>query len=161
MAMFAEFGAGISFNLMALVKDPATKAIEELAGRVKMLLAIEEKLHVLSQDWRSCAEDVGEDVLRGPNEELGLTQAVLDEAASPGPEILPASSVEKLLYRHSETAREQEALKETIRIQGAKEANEDLKVAKDKLDLNPMIQRVLLDLEENGDLGLLEEFREK
>lgn len=160
MAMFADFGAGISFNLMTLVKDPATKAREELAGRVKMLLAIEEKLDALSQDWRGLAGDIGEDVLRGPDVDLGITQAMLDAAAFPVPEVLPSLSVEKLLYRRSETAREQAELRETIRVQAVKEANEDLKVAKDRLDLNPMIQRVLMDLEENGEMGMLDGFRE-
>jgi hypothetical protein len=148
MAEFESFGSGVYFNLMALVKDSGERARENLAANIKSLLEIEKSLDGLQGDWRSLAERLGDEILKGPDEEMGLTSSHLTSA--PLPEDLPTSNIEKLLLKRIEIAWEQKDLKEAIHVQNVKVANEDLKVRKDRMDLNPMVQQMLLDLEGNG-----------
>jgi ubiquitin carboxyl-terminal hydrolase L5 len=157
MAEFAQ-SSGVYFNLMALTKDSASRARDTLAASVKFLVAIENKLNEVDVKWKVFADDLGNKVLRSSNTELDLTDAMISSA--PEPSDLSTLSLEKLLDLRLQAAKDQESLREVIRVQRVNEQNEQSKVEKDRLDLNPMIQRVLLDLEENGMMhGLLDVHR--
>jgi ubiquitin carboxyl-terminal hydrolase L5 len=145
MAEFAQ-SSGVYFNLMALIKDPASRARESLAENVKALVGIERMLDEMSKDWRSYADEIGDEALRAGDAELQITLEMITTAAETD---LTDMSLEKLLQKRLETAKDQQGLKDIIRIQNIMEENEQSKVEKDRLDLNPTIHRILLDLEEN------------
>ncbi|KIW00893.1 uncharacterized protein PV09_07645 [Verruconis gallopava] len=152
-----EKNSGMLFNLMALVKDPIDSQREKLAGLVKALRFVEESLNKINVGWRSHAAHFGEDALQKMIEEFCITEEMI--AASPTLEF-ETLDLGKLLKKRGEIAREQEQLKEELRLQIIRRKNEHIQVQKDRLDLNPTIHRVLLHLEENGKVhDLLERYR--
>lgn len=85
MQRMLEFeGAGLEFNVMAMVHDPTFNESKELLENIKTLLAIDTKLDGVFDDWRSMegAETV-KDVVTGMSSEFVITQADIDAAELP------------------------------------------------------------------------------
>ena len=161
MAAFEEVGGGVMFNLMALVGDARVRLRGEVAEAIRGVHRVETLLDELNKEWRDSAPKL-DTALLAPDPEIGLTADILAEAKTEAE--YAELSAEKLLEQSAELVSKIESLKEAIRAQNIKEENERRTVERDRMDLNPLIQRILLDLEENGKLGpggLLDEFKQQ
>lgn len=148
-ARMQEHERGNNFNLMALVKDPATIALDGLAENVRRLHAIEAKLDRIGSDWRSYTQELSCEVVAGVSVPHNLTQELID-AAKEADLSKVGDSMEKLLEMRSEAIKDQAQHRECIEVQNVKRETEELNTKKARLDLNPTIHKILLGLEENG-----------
>lgn len=82
MSRMMQYAAGaIEFNLMAVVHDPMIAYVEALAANAKLLVAVEEKLADLVEDWRELVEESDdEDAIRAACSDLGLSNVDIEKA---------------------------------------------------------------------------------
>jgi ubiquitin carboxyl-terminal hydrolase L5 len=77
----AQYTAGsIEFNIMAVVHDPMVASVEALAANIKALLAVEEKLTSVVEDWREMLDEERSAPLLGQAPDLGLQNVDIERA---------------------------------------------------------------------------------
>jgi ubiquitin carboxyl-terminal hydrolase L5 len=77
----AQYTAGsIEFNIMAVVHDPMVASVEALAANIKALLAVEQKLTSVVEDWREMLDDERSAPLLGQAPDLGLQNVDIERA---------------------------------------------------------------------------------
>ncbi|KAJ9647105.1 hypothetical protein H2199_002091 [Coniosporium tulheliwenetii] len=158
----------ISFNLMALVKDPLIALRKDLAENVKCLNTVEGRLDEVEGDWKGfLPADQGGNVLTTMSVELGISVQDIEDA------VLPPSVAEKLVKRE-QPEEEDYTLQDLLHLRGQlvaaqaplragirdelESAESDKKKATTRRhDYGPFIEEWLDMLQENGELDALVE----
>jgi ubiquitin carboxyl-terminal hydrolase L5 len=151
MTQFAE--GGIHFALMALVKDPLIERQEELAANIALLQAIEAGLDAVHTDWRAFdGEFVGE-LLQGSSEEYGVSDEMIASvimSKANAERLAGAEGADALLGWRKRVGGDQRGLKIGV-MEEQRAAQEDQQRADERRgDWNPVLQDLLMCLEENG-----------
>lgn len=158
----------ISFNLMALVKDPLIVLRKELSENVKGINAVEGALDNVEGEWKGFlpADEEGK-VLTTMSVELGISVQDIDDAG------LPPSVAEKLtkhdtleeegltlqdlLDLRGQLASAQAPLRASIRDELESAESDKKKATMRRHDYGPFIEEWLGMLQENGELDALVE----
>lgn len=144
----------IEFNMLALVKDPVVELHEKLATNVKLIRAVETKLNFLNEDWKMFAagSDDYNDYVTSTSEELGLTQAMLDQTRLTDRDEKKLSidnDTNTLIEWRERIIKEQGPLRANIREEMQSLLEDEAKAKDRRSDYGPVIQTWLNELAAN------------
>jgi ubiquitin carboxyl-terminal hydrolase L5 len=149
-------------NLLALVRDPLTVAIHDLAYSIKFQSKIEERLDQVISDWRAFGDAPDEDFVSGPNKAYSITQALIDGTELSNDDKnrlfrLDEADSDALLQLRHKNARGQGALRATVNAEKRAAEMDEEKAVDRRNDYGPLLQRWFMMLAENGKLRELHE----
>jgi ubiquitin carboxyl-terminal hydrolase L5 len=150
----------LEFNLLALIRDPLSIAVDELAYNIKFHHAIEERLDSITSKWRSFADAPDEDVLTGTDEWHCITEEALHHANITEEHTRKLSkfeSADELLELREKNNREQGRLRASVAAELRAAEMDDEKATDRRNEYGPLVQRWLMMLAENGKLREIHE----
>ncbi|KAF2086290.1 ubiquitin carboxyl-terminal hydrolase [Saccharata proteae CBS 121410] len=161
MAQYEE--QQVEFGLLSLTKDPIIDARRELAGNIRIIQAIEERLQSVNHDWRSfnpTPDGTEDDVLNGPTSGLHITaESIMN---SQNPELITRKlgsedDAETLFDLRQKYVTEQASLIAAILDEDASACADEVKAESCRHDYGPLIRTWLGMLAENDVLKELVE----
>ncbi|KAF2399954.1 cysteine proteinase [Trichodelitschia bisporula] len=159
-ARMNEFTDGeLEFTLLALVKDPLDSIREALTANMRHLRTIEARLDSCSSSWKDFTPWTDPDEsrsFRGPDEAIGITEAMVVACRSPSvPEYTATDTQASLLEGRMTVIAEQKSLRAQLRDEMFSRNQDDQKTVDRKAEYGPFIQGWLMALAENGVLQQL------
>ena len=147
----ATYAAGqIHFGLLGVVRDPMAEHLGMLGSNVKALRAVERRLDEVKADWRDdstngangVAAEAESDVIRGPDEKLGLTQEAIEKAERPNllEHRLGTSCMVALTKLREELVSKQPMLRGQVREEQQSQDDDERRAREARFDYGPLIR---------------------
>lgn len=162
----ATYAAGqIHFGLLGVVRDPMAEHLRGLGSNIKALRAVEGRLDEVKADWRDdnansangVSAEAESDLMRGPDEKLGLTQATIDMAEKPNllEHRLGTSCMVALTKLREELVSKQPMLRGQVKEEQQSQDDDERRAREARFDYGPLIRTWLEMLAEKE--GLMQE----
>lgn len=153
----AQFAGSDSFNVMAVVHDPAAKEREELARNIASIQALDHRLDELSDGWREMeGAETSREVVTGPSEDLGVSSADIDATMVDNAQanrIATSDDLLELLSLRREVLSQQPPLRGQVRDAMRMEREDEEEARHRRHDYGAFIRAWLHALAEAGTLG--------
>jgi ubiquitin carboxyl-terminal hydrolase L5 len=157
-----RMAGALECNLLALIRDPLTVAINDLAYSITFQSAIEARLSELIPNWHALADPLPEDFIASPDEAYFITQPLLDSINLSTEDRtrlarFDVGDADALLHLREKNARGQGALRATVTAEKRAVEMDEEKAVDRRNDYGPVLQRWFMMLAENGRLRELHE----